>query len=124
MFREIYSLLELQIRQPVRQLCAKTGEFKPDFNLRPAPLKFNSSLIVTHQFYNQFSKYINSSTSAPEGIIYAQAEVNLDSFWLTEINNRGFNRDTNMRDFIMLLKDVASSKFPLSERRATLFDAK
>ena len=79
-FREISSLLELQIRQKVRQLCAKTGEFKPDFDLRPAPLIFNSSLIEIHQFYDQFTKYINSSTAAPEGIIHAQAIVNWTAF--------------------------------------------
>ena len=99
-FREIYSLLDSQqIRQPVRQLCANTSEFKPDFNLRPAPLTFNSSLIEIHKFYDQFSKYINSSNSAPEGTIYAQAGVNMDRFWLTgweasctvwrKTNNRG-----------------------------------
>ena len=84
--REIYSVSNSQqIRQPVRQLCTNTSEFKPDSNLRPAPLTFNSSLIEIHKFYDQFSKYINSSNSVPEGIIYAQARVNMDRFWLIEI---------------------------------------
>ena len=86
--REIYSVLDSQqIRQPVRQLCANTSEFKPDFDLRPAPLIFNSSLIEVHQFYYKFAKYINSSTSAPEGIIYSEAGVNMNNFWLTKIKN-------------------------------------
>ena len=42
----------------------------------------------------------------------------MDRFWLTEIKNRGFNTDTNMKDFIMMIK------FQLGERRAALFDAK
>ena len=54
-FREIYSLLDSQqIRQPVRQLCANTSEFKPDFDLRPAPLIFNSSLIEIHQNWGPY----------------------------------------------------------------------
>ena len=80
----------------------------------------HSSLMETHQFYDQFSKYIKSSHSVPEGIIYAQAGVNMDIFWITEIKNRGFSTDTDLRDFILLMKDVTLSKFPLSERRATL----
>ena len=48
----------------------------------------------------------------------------MDRFWLTEIKNRRFNTDTKMGDFIMRIKYVASSKFPLGERRAALFDAK
>ena len=82
-YRDIYSVLldSQQPKQPVRQLC----EFKPDFNLRPAPLTSNSTLMETHQFYDQFSKYIKSSYSVPDGIIYAQAGVHMDRFWFAEI---------------------------------------
>ena len=85
-YRDIYSVLDSQqLKQPVRQLCANTSEFKHDFNLRPALLTYNSSLMETHQFYDQFSKYIKSSYSVPDGIIYAKEGVNMDRFGFTEI---------------------------------------
>ena len=105
-FKDIYSVLDVsqKSKQPVsnRQLC----EFKPDTNLRPAPLTLQSTLIETHQFYAQFSKYIKSSNSLPNVTIYAQAAVTMDIFWLTEIKNRGFSKDTNLKYFICLIKDV------------------
>ena len=85
-YKDIYSVLDVsQLKQPVSngQLC----EFKPDFNLRPAPLTYQSTLMETHQLYAQFSKYIKSSNSVPDGIIYAQAAVTMDIFWFTEIKN-------------------------------------
>ena len=91
--------------------------------MRPAPLVLNCSLIEIHRFNDQFVKYIKSSTLIPEGIIYAQACVNIDKFWLNEIQNWGFSKETNLEDFVMLIKDVESFKFPLNERRAELFDA-
>ena len=111
-----------QSKQPVSN--GKLCEFKPDLNLRPVPLTSQSTLMETHQFYAQFSKYIKSSNSLPDGSINAQAAVTMDVFWLTEIKNRGFNKDTNLNDFICLIKDVTLSKFSLDTRRATLFDAK
>ena len=108
---DIYAVLDVsqKSKQPVskRQLC----EFKPDINMRPAPLTFQSTLMETHQFYAQFSKYIKSSNSVPDGIIYAQAAVTMDIFWLTEIKNRGFNKDTNLNDFICLINDVSLSRY-------------
>ena len=111
-----------QSKQPVSngQLC----EFKPDFNLRPIPLTSQSTLMETHQFYAQFSKFIKSSNSVPDGIIYAQAAVTMDIFWLTEMKNRSFDKDTNLNDFICLIKDVTLSKISLDTRRATMFDYK
>ena len=71
-FKDIYSVLDVsqKTKQPVsnEQLC----EFKPDTNLRPAPLTFQSSLIETHQFYAQFERYVKTSNSLPDGIIYSQ----------------------------------------------------
>ena len=115
-YKDIYSVLDMsqQSKQPVsnRQLC----EFKPDFNLRPAPLTSHSTLMEIHQFYAQFSKYIKSSNSVPDGIIYAQAAVTMDIFWLTEIKKCDFEKDTNLKDFICLIKDVTLSKFSLDTR--------
>ena len=57
-----------------------------------------------HQFNDQFVKYIKSgSQTPPEGIVYAQACVNIDKFLLNEITNWGFSKV----DFVMLIKNVA-----------------
>ena len=37
------------------------------------------------------------------------------------LENRGFSKETNLEDFVMLIEDVASFKFTLNERRAGLF---
>ena len=66
----------------------------------------------------------SSSNSLPDSIIYAQAVVNMDIFWLTQIKNCGFDKNTNLQDFISLIKDVTYSKFTLDTRRVALFDAK
>ena len=94
-FKDIYSVLDLsqKIKQPVsnEQLC----EFKPDTNLRPAPLTFQSTLMETHHFYAQFERYVKTSNSLPDGIIYSQAAVNIDKFWLKQIEDRGFDKLIN-----------------------------
>ena len=99
-------------------------EFKPDTHLRPAPLTFQSTLMETHHFYAQFERYIKTSNSIPEGIIYSQALVNMDKYWLKQIGDRGFDKNTNLQEFIYLIKDVILSKFSLETRQAALFDAK
>ena len=102
------------------QLC----EFKPDTNLRPAPLTFQSSLMETHHFYAQFERYVKTSNSLPNCIIYSQVQVNMDKYWLKQIEDRGFDNNTSLQDFICLIKDVILSKFSLETRQAALFDTK
>ena len=99
-------------------------EFKPDTNLRPAPLTFQSTLIETHQFYAQFERYVKTSNSLPDGIIYSQAQVNMDKYWLKQIEDRGFDKNTSLQDFICLIKDVILSKLSLETRQSALFDTK
>ena len=74
----------------------------------------------THHFYAQFEIYVNTSSSLPDGIIYSQAMVNMDKYWLKQIGDRGFDKNTNLQDFISLIKDVTLSKFTLDTRRAAL----
>ena len=92
-------------------------EFKPDTYLRPAPLTFQSNLMETYHFYAQFERYINSSNSIPKGIIYSQALVNMDKYWLKQIEDRGFDKNTSLQDFIGFIKDVIISKFSLKTRQ-------
>ena len=99
-------------------------EFKPDTNVIPAPLTFQSTLMETHHFYAQFERYVKTSNSLPDGIVYSQATVNMDKFWLKQIEDRDFGNNTSLQDFIFLIKDVILSKFSLETRQAALFDAK
>ena len=99
-------------------------EFKPDTYLRPALLTFQSNLMETYHFYAQFERYINSSNSIPKGIIYSQALVNMDKYWLKQIEDPGFDKNTSLQDLIYLIKDVILSKLSLETRQAALFDAK
>ena len=78
----------------------------------------------TYHFYAQFERYIKSSNSIPKGIIYSQALVNMDKYWLKQIEDRGFNKNTSLQDFIGFIKDVILSTFSLKTRQAALFDAK
>ena len=64
------------------------------------------------------------SNSIPKGIIYSQALVNMDKYWLQQIEDRGFYKDTSLQDFIYLIKDVILLKFSLETRQAALFDTK
>ena len=58
-----YSVLNShKTRQPIRQLPAKTSEtFKPDLEIRPAPLVFNCPIIEMHRFNDQYVKFTKSS---------------------------------------------------------------
>jgi len=71
----------------------------------------------------QLPAYQTSTIFKPEGVIFAQACVNIDEFWLKEIKSRGFSKETNLKDFIMLIENVALFKYPINERRMELFEA-
>ena len=78
-----------------------------------------------HQFNDQFIKYIKSSINQepPEGVIFAQACANINEFWLNVVKSRGFSKETNLEDFIKLIEDVSTFKYPLNTRRMNLFEA-
>ena len=57
-------------------------------------------------------------------VIYSQALVNMDEYWIKQIKDRGFDKNTSLQDFIGFIKDVILSKFSLKTRQAAMFDAK
>ena len=122
-FKDIYHVLDVP-EKAKKTVSNQLWEFKPDTYLRPAALTFQSNLMETYHFYAQFERYINSSNSIPKGIIYSQALVNMDKYWLKQIEDRGFDKNTSLQDFIGFIKDVILSKFSLKTRQAALFDAK
>ena len=82
-------------------------------------------LVEMHQFNEQFVKYIKSGfdQAPPEGVIFSQACINIDEFWLDEVKSWGFSKETNLEDFIVLIEDVAIFKYPIITRRMELFEA-
>ena len=61
-----------------------SASFRPDLSIRPPPLVSNSSLSDVNNFISQFNKYTQSGNNFTiPGIIYAQAQVNMDAWWLT-----------------------------------------
>ena len=49
--------------------------------------------------------------------------VNIDPFWLTEVRERGFNKDTTLEGFLKLIDEVSMFKFPIHMRRMSLLEA-
>ena len=48
----------------------------------------------------------------------------MDKYWLKQIEDCGFDKNTSLQDFIGFIKDVILSKLSLKTRQAALFDAK
>ena len=61
--------------------------------------------------------------AVPAGALYSQVCVNIDNYWLTEIRERGFTKDTSLEDFIKLIDEASMFKFPLHMRRMKLLEA-
>ena len=59
----------------------------------------------------------------PAGVVFTQACVNIDEFWLNEVKNRGFTKETNLEDFIKLIEEASVFRYPLNTRRMDLFEA-
>ena len=59
-------------------------------------------MVEMHQFNEQFVKYINSGIdqAPPEGVIFAQACVNIGEFWFNEVKSLV----TNLEDFTKLIE--------------------
>ena len=53
-----------------------------------------------------------SNQIIPEGVLFTQASVNIDEFWLDEVVNRGFNKETSLEDFIKTIEKASFFKFP------------
>ena len=65
----------------------------------------------------------SQNQTIPPGALYSQVCVNIDPFWLTEVRERGFNKDTTLEDFLKLFEEVSMFKFPIHTRRMTLLEA-
>ena len=119
-FREIQHTLHppTSFREPTRQVQPQVPmpmSFKPCPDLRPSILMRDCTLRVVEHFNEKFANYMRSG---PNQIIlpralYSQVCVNIDPYWLTEIRERGFTKDTNLEEFIKLIDLVLMFKFPL-----------
>ena len=48
----------------------------------------------------------------------------MDSYWFTELKDKGFSRQSDLTSFQTLMDDVALIKFPIHQRRMVIFSAK
>ena len=60
----------------------------------------------------------------PSGALWAQVNVNVDQFWLTEIKERKFTKENTLEEFLKIIEEVNILKFPVNHRRITLLEAK
>ena len=60
----------------------------------------------------------------PEGALWAQINVNVDQHWLTEIKERKFTKENTLEEFLKIIEEINTLKFPVHHRRVTLLEAK
>ena len=48
----------------------------------------------------------------------------MGQFWLTEVKERKFTKETTLEEFIKIIEEVNILKFPVHHRRMTLLEAK
>ena len=93
--------------------------------LRPTPLTANSSLIEVITFSRDFSRYVQSGNcqadQLPEGTIFDLAKTNVDNFWMTMLTGWGFEKRTQLHEFIALIEAISKNKFSICDRRSELF---
>ena len=72
--------------------------FKPNSDLRPALLVKDCTLKEVNNFSETFSNYMRSSPNQtiPPGALWAQVIINVDQFWLTEVKERKFTKETTL----------------------------
>ena len=70
------------------------GGFKLNSDLRPALLVKDCTLKEVNNFSEAFCNDTQSSPNLtiPEGALWAQVNVNVDQYWLTEIKERKFTK--------------------------------
>ena len=98
------------------------GGFKLNSDLRPALLVKDCTLREVNIFSEAFSNYMRSSPNLiiPEGALWAQVNVNVDQYWLTEIKERKFTKENTLDEFLRILEEINTLKFPVHYRRVTL----
>ena len=60
----------------------------------------------------------------PEGGLWAQVNVNVDQYWLTEIKERKFTKENTLEEFLKIIEEINTLKFPVHHRRVTMLEAK
>ena len=55
---------------------------------------------------------------------WAQVNVNVDQYWLTEIKERKFTKENTLEEFLKIIEVINILKFPVHHRRVTLLEAK
>ena len=103
----------------MRSQVQTSVSFKPCPDLRPSLLVRDCTLKEVEHFNEKFANYMRSgpNQTIPTGALYSQVCVNIDNYWLTEIRERGFTKDTNLEEFIKLIDLVLIFKFPIHMRR-------
>ena len=92
--------------------------FKLNHDLRPALLVKDWTLKEVNNFSETFSNYIQSTPNQtiPPGALWVQVIVNVDQFWLTEVKERKFTKETELEEFLQIIEEVNTVKFPLHLR--------
>ena len=99
--------------------------FKPQAELKPTFLIKDCTLTEFNKFTETFLTYMRSSGSTvPAEALWGQLNVNMDSYWFTELKDKGFTRQCDLTSFQTLMDDVALIKFPIHQRRMVVFGAK
>ena len=129
-FEKCKTLLAPAKAQTSRQAQATTpsitsGGFKPTQDLKPLFLIKDCTLTEFNKFTDTFTNYIKSSgTQIPAEALWGQVSVNMDSYWFTELQDKGFSRQSNLTSFLKQMEEVSLIKFPLHQRRMVIFAAK
>ena len=101
-FEQCKTLLAPAKAQTSRQAQATTpsitsGGFKPTQDLKPLFLIKDCTLTEFNKFTDTFTNYIKSSgTQIPAEALWGQVSVNMDSYWFTELQDKGFSRQSNL----------------------------
>merc|ERR1712030_13977 len=101
------------------KMCQKThGPIREDklkLEFRPAPLTVNTTFLETKTFLRSFSTYIKTGEQSSGDLVFEVAYNNVDSFWMKMFEGWGFSEETNLQEFIFMVK-----RFSINTRRAEL----
>ena len=99
--------------------------FKPQTDVKPTFLIKDCTLPEFNKFTETFIAYMNSSGSTvPAEAIYSNLRVHMDDYWFKELIGVGLSTQTELTSFTRLMDEVSLVKFPLHNRRMTVFCAK
>ena len=77
-----------------------SGGFKPNADLKPTFLIKGCTLTEFNKFTETFLTYMRSSSSTiPAEALLGQINVNMDSYWFTELKDKGFSKESELTSF-------------------------